>query len=55
MVEDRLSAEQGSDLWIRQTGKEMETISCLARLNNSGCLYAPAAKKRPQGKTVATY
>lgn len=55
MVGDRLSAGQGSDLWTMQTRREMETISCVAPLNNSRCLYAPAAKKRPQGKTVARY
>lgn len=55
MVGDRLTAGQGSELWTRQTGKEMETVSCPALLNNSRCLHTPPAKKRLQGKTVAKY
>lgn len=52
----RLSAGQGSDLWAMQTGKEMEAVSRLAPLDNSRCLYAPAAKKttgEDGGKTLA--
>lgn len=46
---------RGHSYGLRQRGEEMETVSCLAPLNNSRCLYATAAKKRPQGKTVARY
>lgn len=39
MVKDDLNAEQSSVSWVRQTGKEMETVSCFLSCLFKHCLH----------------
>lgn len=57
MFGDRLSGGQGLKLWTRQTGREMEAVSCLHGtikqfkiFFGSRCLYALTAKRHHRGR-----